>query len=169
MSTPQISTWILLLSTLLPAMMNWFNFRLQRVFVIFLAVCMAIAPWFYAPTALALVQIRLFDLSYQVCPEELGEGAVTPGGTSMPASCYIITGKAENPTNKDIYNADIFGRIYDANDNPVMQNRTRLGSIDEVPPGVSDFELRISVSENQPTPLKLEQFKAAGFAGTVRR
>jgi len=36
-----------------------------------------------------------------------------------------------------------------------MQNRTRLGSITEVPPGVSDFELRISVPANQPTPLKL--------------
>jgi len=38
-----------------------------------------------------------------------------------------------------------------------MQNRTRLGSITEVPPGVSDFELRISVPANQPTPLKLKQ------------
>jgi len=35
--------------------------------------------------------------------------------------------------------------------------------------GASDFELRISVAANQPTPLKLEQFKAAGFAGKVRR
>ncbi len=50
-----------------------------------------------------------------------------------------------------------------------MQNRTRLGSIEEVPPGISDFELRISVSANQPTPLQLEQFKAAGFTGVVRR
>ena len=50
-----------------------------------------------------------------------------------------------------------------------MQNRTRMGAIDEVPPGVSDFELRITVSANQPTPLKLKQFKAAGFTGLVRR
>ena len=50
-----------------------------------------------------------------------------------------------------------------------MQNRTRLGSIEEVPVGISDFALRISVPANQPTPLKLKQFKAAGFSGTVRR
>jgi len=50
-----------------------------------------------------------------------------------------------------------------------MQNRTRLGSITEVPPGVSDFELRISVPANQPTPPKLKQFKAAGFSAQVRR
>jgi hypothetical protein len=49
-----------------------------------------------------------------------------------------------------------------------MPNRTRVGTIAEVPPGVSDFEFRISVPSNQPTPLKLKQFKASGFAGKVR-
>jgi hypothetical protein len=87
----------------------------------------------------------------------------------MAANCFIVTGKAENPSGKPIVNADIYGRIYDANDNPVLQNRTRLGSIDEVPPGTSDFELRISVPANQATPLKLKQFKASGFTGVVRR
>jgi hypothetical protein len=87
----------------------------------------------------------------------------------MTANCFIVTGKAENPTGKPVVNADIFGRIYDANNDSVMQNRTRLGAIAEVPPGISDFELRISVPANQPLPLKLEQFKAAGFTGTVRR
>jgi hypothetical protein len=87
----------------------------------------------------------------------------------MDANCYIVYGKAENTSGKPVLNADVFGRIYDANNNPVMQNRTRVGSIDEVPPGVSDFEIRISVPANQPTPLKLEQFKASGFTGRVRR
>lgn len=54
--------------------------------------------------------------------------------------------------------ADVFGRIYDANGNPVLQNRTRVGTIDVIPPGISDFEIRISVPYNQPTPLQLEQF-----------
>ena len=122
----------------------------------------------WTPSAAALTQLKLSDLSYEDCPPELAEGAVV-AGSSQEANCFLITGKAENPTNKLIYNADIFGRIYDANNNPVMQNRTRLGAIDEVPPGVSDFELRISVAANQPTPLKLEQFKASGFTGRVRR
>lgn len=127
-----------------------------------------LGSWVITPAAWARAQVRLFDLSYQDCPTEVGEGAIA-AGTSMPANCFIIQGKAENPSGKPIYNADIFGRIYDANDNPVIQNRTRLGSIDEVPPGISDFELRISVPENQATPLQLKQFKASGFAGTVRR
>ena len=121
-----------------------------------------------APEALALTQIRLFDLTYHDCPPELAKGAITPGN-SMAANCFIITGKAENKSGKPVLNADIFGRIYDANNNSIMENRTRLGAIEEVPPGISDFDLRISVPINQPTPLALKQFKAAGFTGKVRR
>jgi hypothetical protein len=80
----------------------------------------------------------------------------------------LITGKAINRSGKLVVDADIFGRIFDANDNPVMQNRGRLGGIAEVPPGESDFELRVSISANQPEPLKLKQFKASGFTSTVR-
>jgi hypothetical protein len=122
-----------------------------------------------APTALALTQIKLTELAYENCPAEIAAGTVTSGGASMAANCYIVTGKAQNDSGKPVLNADIFGRIYDANGNSVMQNRTRLGSIDEVPPGTSDFALRITVPANQPAPLKLEQFKAAGFVGKVRR
>lgn len=118
--------------------------------------------------AYALTPIDLEDVAYQPCPEEYAEGMVAPGSVQA-AKCYLITGKAVNRSGKPVVNADIFGRIYDANDNPVMQNRTRLGSIDEVPPGESPFELRISVAANQPEPLKLEQFKSSGFTGRVRR
>lgn len=124
---------------------------------------------FWTPPALALTQIKLFDVGYKDCPADLSEGVVTAGGSSMDANCFIVYGKAENSSGKPVLNADVFGRIYDANHNPVMQNRTRVGSIDEVPPGTSDFEIRISVPANQETPLQLEQFKASGFTGRVRR
>jgi hypothetical protein len=137
------------------------------------AIALSIALWLVmtmtvAYPALAVTQIMLSDLDYKECPAEIARGLVV-SGSSQEANCFLITGKATNPTNKLIYNADVFGRIYDANNNPVMQNRTRLGSIGDVPPGESAFELRISVAANQPTPLKLEQFKASGFAGRVRR
>jgi hypothetical protein len=121
-----------------------------------------------APAAFALTSIRLSDIDYKECPPEYAEGMVTSWGNTVPAVCYLIVGQANNPSGKPIYDADVFGRIYDANNNPVMQNRTRIGIIDEVPPGKSKFELRITVPANQPTPLKLEQFKASGFAGRVR-
>lgn len=128
-----------------------------------------VVSWVFTPAAWALTQIQLSDLSYRECPAELAKGTVSPGGSSAAANCFLVTGKAENKSGKLVVNADIFGRIYDANNNSVMQNRTRLGSIDEVPPGVSDFELRITVPANQPTPLQLKQFKASGFTGKVRR
>ena len=124
--------------------------------------------WIFAPSAFALVQLEVSDISYKECPAELAEGSVV-AGSSARANCFLITGKAINNSGKMVVNADVFGLIYDANHNSVFQNRTRVGGIDEVPPGVSDFELRISVAENQPTPLILEQFKASGFIGMVRR
>jgi hypothetical protein len=117
----------------------------------------------------ALAQIDLVDLHYRSCPPELAEGAVTSGGTTAAAKCFLVVGKAINKSNRSVVNADVFGRIYDANGNSILENRTRLGAIAEVPPGESEFELRISVPANQPTPLRLEQFKAAGFTGKVRR
>jgi hypothetical protein len=143
------------------------QFRVLMVTV--LSCCFWLTSGISTPAAWALTPIKLSDLSYHECPADVAEGTVTSGGASRAANCFIITGKAQNDSGKPVLNADIFGRIYDANNNPVMQNRTRLGSIDQVPPGVSDFELRVTVAANQPTPLKLEQFKASGFVGKVRR
>ncbi len=133
-----------------------------------LTICLWVASLSLSLPASALTQIELSEIDYKDCPEALSEGLLV-SGSSAEANCFIVYGKAKNSTNKPVYDADIFGRVYDANNNPVMQNRTRLGLIDEVPPGISDFELRISVAANQPTPLKLEQFKATGFSGRVRR
>lgn len=143
--------------------------RLRGLVIGLVTLWFGLISWLFPAPALALTQVKLFDVTYHECPAELAEGAVTSGGTTLPASCFIVTGKTENTSGKPVINADIFGRIYDANNDSVMQNRTRLGSIEEIPPGISDFEFRISVPANQPTPLKLEQFKAAGFTGKVRR
>lgn len=140
-----------------------------RILSVFLSFFLGICVWLFTPPALALTQIKLSNLSYHECPAELAKGAVTSGGTTMAANCFIVTGKAENTTGKSVYDADIFGRIYDANNDSVMQNRTRLGSIAEIPPGKSDFELRISVPASQPLPLQLVQFKAAGFTAKIRQ
>ncbi len=120
-----------------------------------------------APGAIALTSVQISDLDYHECPANLAEGAVTSMGI-QEAHCFLVTGKATNPTSKYVIDADVFGRIYDANGNPVLQNRTRIGSIPEIPPGESDFQIRIMVAANQPTPLQLKQFKASGFTAKVR-
>ena len=97
----------------------------------------------------------------------MAEGNVSSGDL-RPVNCFLVKGKAKNTSGKTVVDADVFGRIYDANGNSTMENRGRIGTILEVPPGVSDFEIRIDVAANQPTPLTLKQFKASGFAGKVR-
>ncbi|MCM1984236.1 hypothetical protein [Lyngbya confervoides] len=119
-----------------------------------------------SPSAQALTPIALKDLSYHECSESLSQGIVTPGSMN-PANCFIVTGTAVNASARPVVDADIFGRIFDADNNPVMQNRNRLGSIPYVPLGESAFELRISVPDKMRPPLRLENFKASGFAGSV--
>jgi hypothetical protein len=80
-----------------------------------------------------------------------------------------VHGKTINSSGKTIYNADVFGRIYDANGNDAMSERNRLGAIAEILPGTNDFELMISVSADQPEPLQFKQFKASGFTSNIRR
>lgn len=141
--------------------------RLPAFRVILVSCAIAMIAWLWAPPAWAITDIQLFDLDYKDCPAELSQGAVTSGDVTA-ANCFLIAGKAKNPSGKTVYDADVFGRIYDANNNNVLPNRTRLGSLEEVPPGVSDFELRISVAANLPTPLQLKNFKARGFSSSVK-
>lgn len=119
------------------------------------------------PPAAAMTSIKLSNLSYEPCAGNEAAGSVTSGDL-RPVSCYTIKGKAKNISGKTVVDADVFGRIYDANDNSTFENRGRIGTIEEVPPGISDFAIRVSVPANQPTPLKLKNFKASGFAGKVR-
>ncbi|MGF1591353.1 MAG: hypothetical protein ACFCU7_19335 [Pleurocapsa sp.] len=119
------------------------------------------------PPALAMTSIKLSDIFYEPCAGNEAAGSVT-SGDMQPVSCYTIKGKAQNISGKTVVDADVFGRIYDANDNSTFENRGRIGTIEEVPPGISDFAIRVSVPANQPTPLKLKNFKASGFAGKVR-
>ncbi len=129
--------------------------------------CLLLATWAIAPAAWALTEVPLSKIGYVPCPAEIAKGSVTPG-SSDPANCFIVTGIANNRTGKTVYDADVFGRVYDANGEPAMQNRTRLGNIAEIPPGKSEFELRISVPQEQPLPLQLKQFKASGFSAKIR-
>ena len=141
--------------------------RSQFLPTIIISSFIAIATWLWTSPAWASIPIQLDNIDYKDCPPSLATGIIT-SGSSMGANCFIITGTAKNVSGKTVYDADVYGRIYDANNNNIMQNRTRLGAIEEVPPGVSDFELRISVPANLPTPLKLKQFKSSGFSHKVR-
>lgn len=141
--------------------------RLQFLTVLLVSSLLWIGSWVITPPAEAMTSIKLSNLSYEPCAGDEAAGSVTSGDI-RPVNCFTIKGKAKNISGKTVVDADVFGRIYDANDNPTFENRGRVGTIEVVPPGVSDFQIRVSVPANQPTPLKLKQFKASGFAGKVR-
>lgn len=141
---------------------------MRVLFTLCLIALLSLLSGAIAPPVAALSEIPLTQITYRECPPEIAEGSVT-SGSNDPANCFLVTGTANNKTGKTVYDADVFGRIYDANNEPTMQNRTRVGSIAEIPPGSSEFEIRISVPANQPTPLQLEQFRARGFTGKVRK
>jgi hypothetical protein len=134
--------------------------------IIIISICLSIATW--VPSVSAAVQVKLSDIGYGSCPPEISSNMVLGGGV-MSASCYLVSGTADNPKNQTVYNADVFGRVYDANGNDAMPERTRLGAIAEIPPGKSNFEITISVPAEMSEPLSLKQFKASGFTGKVRR
>jgi hypothetical protein len=69
---------------------------------------------------------------------------------------------------KPVVDTDVFALIVDSSGEPVLQNRTRVGSIGDVPPGSSAFALRLSVPAGTPGPLNFRNVKARGFSAPVR-
>ena len=133
-----------------------------------ICVCTFIGTFTFSAPAWANVQIKLTNVNYERCTGDIGKNMVLGGGI-MSAKCYMIKGDASNPSGKVVYNADVFGRIYDANGNEAMPERGRLGAVEEIPAGQSKFEIMVAIPAEQPEPLELKQFKASGFGGKVRR
>ena len=132
------------------------------------ALSFLISVWMFGTPAWANIQIKLTNVVYEPCTGEASKNMVIGGGV-MSAKCYLVKGNTNNTSGKVVYNADIFGRIYDANGNDAMPERARLGAVEEIPTGKSNFQIMVAVPAEQPEPLELKQFKASGFAGKVRR
>ncbi|KAH6557531.1 hypothetical protein KP509_1Z108400 [Ceratopteris richardii] len=124
----------------------------------------------YSNKALADVKVTLSNMQATevACPE--GQTTVT-GGTSFGASCFRVTGDAYNPSNRTVYNADIFGRVYDAQGEPALDTaeNLRIDTIAEVPPGKSkvSFQITVNAAQAKLGALELKNFKATGFLGKV--
>jgi hypothetical protein len=143
---------------------------LIRTFITFaITILLSISTWIIAPAAWAITPIPLSEVSYKDCSEEMAQGAVTSGGVTQDAACFLIIGKAENKSGKTVFDADVYGRIYDADNNNVLPNRGRVGLIEQVPPGINNFEMRITVPSSARQPLQLKKFKASGFTTKIRQ
>ena len=139
----------------------------MAIFMAF-SVCVLVCTFGFSAPVWANIQVKLTDITYEPCQGEVGKNMVLGGGV-MSAKCYTVKGNANNTSGKLVYNADVFGRIYDANGNDAMPERARLGALEQIPTGKSEFQIMIAIPAEQPEPLELKQFKASGFAGKVRR
>ena len=111
--------------------------------------------------------LKLSQVSLDPC------GAEDPGNQPdfvrpMGASCFVLSGTVDNPGKRSIVDTDVFARILDASGEPVLQNRTRVGSIGDVAPGSHPFSLRLAVPAGTPGPFDVRNAKARGFTAPVR-
>jgi hypothetical protein len=118
------------------------------------------------PPALA-ADLTVSEVSLQPCPAGDAAGQAQLGRSSA-ARCFALRGVVVNPGKLPVVDTDVFARVLDASGEPVLPNRTRVGSIGDVPPGRSSFALRLAVPAGTPGPLRVGTVKARGFSSPVR-
>lgn len=117
------------------------------------------------PIALA-AELKVQQVSLAPCPTD--DAASQSRSRSTVASCYALRGEVINPTSHAVVDTDVFAVILDSSGEPVLPNRSRVGSIGDVPPGRSSFALRLSIPAGTPGPFQVGQVKARGFNAPVR-
>lgn len=123
--------------------------------------------WLGAPARVQALEMQLSEVTVAPCPvEDVGSQPQLrrPSG----AACYALRGQVSNNSSRTVRDTDVFALILDASGEPVLPNRTRLGSIGDIPPGQSPFALRLAVPAGTPGPFTVRSAKARGFNSPVR-
>lgn len=137
---------------------RWPSARLLAVFALLITLLGAPAAGFAAELKVESVQLA-------PCPSS---DAGNQPRRSVEASCYALRGEVINSTGHTVVDTDVFAVIVDSSGEPVLPNRTRVGSIGDVPPGRSSFALRLAVPAGTPGPFRVGKVKARGFNAPVR-
>ncbi|KEF42789.1 MAG: hypothetical protein ER33_04430 [Cyanobium sp. CACIAM 14] len=120
-----------------------------------------------APARARAADLQVSDVVLELCPS--GDLATQPDlARPMGASCWALRGVVLNPGSRPVVDTDVFGLILDASGEPVLPNRSRVGSIGDIPPGRSSFALRLAVPAGTPGPLRSVKVRARGFNAPVR-
>ena len=112
-------------------------------------------------------ELQLSEVRLDPCGEQ-DAGSQPELSRPVGASCYVLTGDVENRSKNSVVDTDVYARILDASGEPVLPNRTRVGSIGDVTPGTHPFALRIAVPAGTPGPFDVRNAKARGFSAPVR-
>lgn len=132
-----------------------------------LALLLCVGLLLVAPPPVGAIDLGVSDVVLEPCPA--GDVGSQRGRTgSGGASCYALRGVVLNPGRRPVVDTDVFAVILDASGEPVLPNRTRVGSIGDVPPGSSPFALRLAVPAGTPGPFLVRKVKARGFGNPVR-
>lgn len=118
-----------------------------------------------APGPSFAAELKVEGIQLAPCP---ASDAGNQPRRSVEATCYALRGEVINPTKHPVVDTDVFAIILDNSGEPVLPNRTRVGSIGDVPPGRSPFALRLAVPAGTPGPFRVGQVKARGFNAPVR-
>ncbi len=141
--------------------------NLSRLNSFLVAVLMALFV-LLTPVACWAAGLEVREVQLEPCPT--ADVASQPEQRSLGgASCWALRGNVFNPGRRAVVDTDVFALILDASGEPVLPNRTRVGSIGDVPPGLSSFALRLAVPAGTPGPLDVRNARARGFSAPVRR
>jgi hypothetical protein len=131
--------------------------------LLLLLICLA--PLGAAPAWAA--DLLVSDVHLEPCPAE-DAGSQPELRRPAGASCYALRGTVTNPGRQAVVDTDVFALILDSSGEPVLPNRSRVGSIGDVPPGDSQFALRLAVPAGTPGPFVVRNPRARGFKAPVR-
>ena len=121
---------------------------------------------FLGPALAEAAELVVGEVRLEPCPaEDVGAQPDRRAG----ASCWALRGEVRNGGRRAVVDTDLFALILDASGEPVLPNRTRVGSIGDVPPGSTPFALRLAVPAGTPGPLQARHVRARGFTAPVRR
>lgn len=111
--------------------------------------------------------LKVSEVRLEPCPAE-DAGSQPELRRPNGASCYALRGRVSNPSRQAVVDTDVFALILDSSGEPVLPNRSRVGSIGDVPPGDSEFALRLAVPAGTPGPFVVRNARARGFKAPVR-
>jgi len=110
--------------------------------------------------------LQLSEVSLEPCPA--ADVGAQPERQRPGASCYALRGVVINSGRRAVVDTDLFALVLDASGEPVLPNRSRVGSIGDVPPGRSTFALRLAIPAGTPGPFSIRNARARGFSAPVR-
>jgi hypothetical protein len=140
---------------------------LKTVLGLLLGLALGLILWQLLPASAMAAELQVGQVRLEPCPPAdpgSQSGLRRPAG----ASCYALRGEVLNPGRQTVVDTDVFALILDASGEPVLPNRSRVGSIGDVAPGRSEFALRLAVPAGTPGPFLVSKVRARGFSAPVR-